>query len=128
VRRAARRQKGSDPKPVEVFPDDLEAATLKLAWEALYTRLHDPVAAEEISTHTLAKIVTDLARLELARGAPKDPEEMRKRQEDVLQMVSGLPPERRLEILKEALPSAEDPEPIRRAIAELEAGNGPERR
>jgi hypothetical protein len=29
--------------------------------------------------------------------------------------------DKRLEILKEALPSAEDPEPIRRAIAELEA-------
>jgi hypothetical protein len=106
---------------VEAFPDDLEAATLKLAWQELYARLHDPATVAEISTRTLAKIVTDLARLELARGAPKDPDEMRRRQEDVLQMVSGLPPERRLEILKEALPSAEDPEPIRRAIAELEA-------
>ena len=125
VRRAARRQKGSEVERPEEFPDDLREATLNLAWQELYARLHDPVAVAEISTHTLAKIVCDLSRLELARGVPPDEEAIRQRQVSVLQMVDRLPPQRQLEVLRMALPDAEDPEPIRRAIAELEArGDG----
>jgi hypothetical protein len=123
VRRAARRQKGSEAQPVDEFPDDLEGETLKLARELLYARLADPATVAEISTHTLAKIVIDLSKLELAKGVPPD-QLIREKQVNVLHMVSGLPPERALHVLKAALPDAEDPEPIRRAIRDLEAGNG----
>jgi hypothetical protein len=94
---------------------------LRLAQERLYERLNDPETIKEISTHTLAKMVGDLARLELARGTPAGLQGIERRQADVVAMVQGLPPKRQLEVLREALPDAADPEAIRRAIAELEA-------
>jgi hypothetical protein len=128
VRAAARRQKGSDAAPVDEFPDDLEAATLRLAWEHLYERLVDPATLAEISTNTLAKIVGDLARLQLAKVAAglAEPEPNKQRKVNVLEMVSGLPRDRALEVLREALPDASDPEPIRAAIAELEGQGEPD--
>ena len=120
-RAAARRQKGSVPRPVEEYPENLEEAVLELALQELYARLHDPATVAEISTHTLAKIFCDLARIELAKGVSTDEAAVRRRKMDVLQMVNGLPPERQLEVLRAALPDAEAPEPIRRAIAELES-------
>ena len=50
-----------------------------------------------------------------------DEKTVRQKKINVLEMVDGLPPERRLELLRQALLDAEEPEPIRRAIAELEA-------
>jgi hypothetical protein len=69
------------------------------------------------------KIVVDLARLELAKR--EDPAQLvRARQVNVINLVSRLPASRQLEVLREALDRAEDPEPIRLAIKQLEAGHG----
>lgn len=106
------------------FPDDLEGSIRRRGLELLWRRMNSPRHEREITTKTLADVVRDLSRLELARAKPDVTPLDKAKQVNVLMLVDGLPPERRVEVLKRALDGAEDPKPIEMAIRELEAGNG----
>jgi hypothetical protein len=106
------------------FPDDLDGQLFELAKRRLYRRLQNDKHAREVKTSTLAAMVRDLGRLQIAREKPDVDPLAQAKQINVLALVGGLPSERQLEVLRQALQGAEDPEPIREAIKQLEVGDG----
>lgn len=102
-------------------PDDLLEANLQEALTELYHRFRSTQHRNEMSTATLARIVKDLAGLKLGREKQEKPQLPREQVVNVLALVEGLgDAQRRIKVLKAALPGAEQPEAIEAAIVELE--------
>lgn len=105
-------------------PNDLIQANLDAALQELYYRFRDKKQRDKMTTPAVARIIKDLAGLQLAKAKPVEAKVSRTQIFPILALVEKVgDPRRQLEVLRAALPGAEHPEEIEAAIIELETGN-----